>query len=288
MATPLCLIAGAWDFATYGTCSFQFTDSGGAHSPASFSSGTYEHGTVGYGSFCTRAGLTGYNTFGTSLQSAMQAVAGGGRTITVTFAAGKYTVAIDSGTFSLNFSGSGAAGTLMRKLLGFSGDKTGATSYTSDFYPWFVIKPTVAGLTNYIQPTRQEGVIKGTVTASGQPYRLAPTSIVRNAMWEHRFEPKERVDRDHHNAVASATSTHLYDWEQLWDDYGQGVQPIGMRIDDALGNWELMAFALVQPEYGRSVVKRNQPNDDLRYTILVQAMLWPTATANVFARTFNA
>lgn len=286
MATPICLIAGAWDFASYGTSSFTFTDSGGSHSPAAFSTGTYEHGTPP--GIVGDSGVSGYTAFGPALQTAMQAVAGGGRTITVTYSFGKYTIAIDSGTFSLNFSGSGTPGTLMRRLLGFTGDKSGSTSYTSDAYPWFVIKPSIAGLTNYIPPSRAEGSTKEAVTASGQVYRLAPTSVPRLAMWEHRFEPKERVDRDYHNTVASASSTHLYDWEQLWDDYGQATLPLGIYIRDTNGNYEEMSFVLAQADYGRSVIKRNQPNDDQRFTVFVQARLWPGSTANKFGRSFNA
>lgn len=284
------LIAAAWNQATYGTIACRLTDDVVTGVALSLpSTGIFEHAASGYTGACAGAGASPTVTaFGGVIEAALNA-ASPTRLYIVSFDAGLYTITEDGGhTFSLAFTGSGAAGTRLQKLLGFVGDPHSETTYTSTMVPWFAIVPAKPGLVNYIQPKRMAGVTKSAQNDAGSPpYRLRPTSIPRLCSWEHHFEPKERVDADYLalSAVAAA-STHYYSWERLWTDYGLAQVPIGMRVEFADGTIERLAFSLVTPEYDDSVCKRRASSDDVRFIITVKAQLWNTATADVFARSF--
>jgi hypothetical protein len=276
-------IAGAWDFATYGTCTLLLTDDIVTNAPVTFSAGKYEPSN-----YCVNAGVSSpsISSFCTTLATALTA-ASPTRTYDVTFDNGRYTITTDEGvTFALTFTG--AAGTRFYKLLGYNPSVThSATTYTSTLIPWFVIVPTKPGVTLYKQPQRASGATAEKISDAGFPYRLGKTSTPRFASWEHHFEPKERVDADWLASTAgTAASTHYYSWEQLWADYKLAQMPIGMYLEGADGNYEKLAFSLRTADYDDSVVQRLGNRDD-KFTVIVRASLWPTATADKFARSFN-
>lgn len=273
------VIAGAWDFAAHGTATFTVTDSGGAHAPLSFSSGYYDHG-IAYNAGAYPPTLL---PFSTALQTSLNAL--GARTYTVSFDAttGRYTITVDSGTFSI------ACNTAALRIIGSTVSPAASTltAWTSDVIPYYVIVPAKPGLTRYIAPTKATDAVKSRVSSSGQTYRVGPTAIMRSMQWEHEFEPKERVDADYLAGVGGGT--HLYTWEQLWSDYGLAKLPIGIQIGYAGSSLtEYMGFSLAQSTYDASVYRRRAPSDDVRFTIMVKANLWTTTTSNAFARFFDS
>lgn len=279
-----CMLAGSWDLATYGSVGTVFTTTAGTFSTATYSSGKYEHGVI-----CAGAGVAtpALSQWAATLAADMSALTAP-RTITITWSqtTGLYTVGVDSGNLSLTWSSFGdtSASDRLRKLLGFSGNKSGSPSYTSDYVPWFALKPAIAGLTNDSGVTRRGGASKSATSATGTRYVMQPTSIPRVRTWEHHFEPKERVDRDYLDGVGGGT--HLYTFENLWSDYGTATMPIGASVVYANGRTEIFAFSLDTPEYDRSVLMRMRPNDDVRFKVHVEATLWPT-TANSYARVIS-
>lgn len=274
--------SGAWNFATYGTATFTVTDGGGAHAAISYSSGYYDHGGL-----CVGAGVAtpSISTFSTSLQSALTALSGSQvYTVTLNPLTG-YTISVDTGTFSIALNAAAA------KLLGVgyasSTINSTGTTWAGTSLPWFLLVPAKPGLTNYIPPFRQGDAIKERVPSSGPPYRLSPTSIPQLASWEHHFEPKARVDHTY-NVLEYETITQLYSWEQMWTDYGLATLPIAMNVVYATTSVdETMAFSLLQPTYDQTVYQRMRPNDDARFKVMVKARLWPTSTANAYARSLN-
>lgn len=278
--TARCILAAAFDFATIGSAAYTLTDSAGAHPTFTFSSGVYEHGSI-----CSDAGVASpsISSFVTAFVAALNAASPtktySGSWSTTT---GLYTISVNSGTFSIATSGVDAY-----HLLGASGSPFASTgtTYTSPLVPKFAILPAKPGLTAYLQPTRATGYTKERKTSAGSVRRSKPTSIGREASWEHHFEPKYMVDRD---AYFTASATQIYTWEDLWDDYGLAKVPIGMRVEDVAGNYEQLAFSLIEPDYSAGVVKRRAPSDDARFVVSVKARLWRAATANTYARSFNA
>lgn len=281
------LVAGAWNFTTLGTASLTVTDGGGLHGALSFTTGYYEH-KLGIIASSGTINPTCAN-FGTALEVALNLLAGTQvYTVTQSGTTGRYTIAVDTGTFSI------AVNAVAAKLLGaFIGSGTinsTGTSWTGTYVPWSMIIPAKPGLFAYIPPFRQGDAIKERVTSGGDVKRLGPTSVPRLASWQHQFEPKERVDRDWLDAIGFAASTQLYTWEDLWTDYGLGNLPLGMLVSwqtDAADIVEYMTYRLLQATYDDTVSRRRAPNDDSRFHITVKARLWPTTTAGRYARTMG-
>jgi hypothetical protein len=271
-------IAGAFDIATYGSVSMDFSDTAGSHSITPFTTGKYEHEV-----FCINAGVTSpaLTLFATALAAAMNA-ASPTQNYDVEFSEGRYTISVDSGAWAPSFTG--AAGLRMKALLGMNVISPG-TSITSSTDAWFWLTPAKPGPVNYKPPAREPGQVKeAKPDDGGAPYRNRSTAIARLASWEHHYEPKLRVDRDY-NVGASGTG---YTWEDLWDDYGLAQMPIGVYIEGADGNYELMAVSLETAEYDASVYQRMRPIDDDRFKITVMARLWRASGTDTWARAFNA
>lgn len=278
-------LCGSWDFAEFGACTYTLTDSAGAHAPFTFSSGTYEpHDLI------VRAGVLspGLNSFATAFRNALNA-ASPTKTYSVEWdqGTGRYKIGVNSGTFSIVASG-GSSRVDPYNLLGNIGAivSTG-DSWTSILLPWFVIKPSRPGLTAYVQPLAAADSIKKRVSAGGTAYHMAPSMVPRMASWRHQFEPKYMVDRDAFGATGE-TLTHFYTWEDLWQDFRLAKMPIGIEVGSDAGSYENLAFALDNPDYDDTTVKRRAPNDDGRFTISIRARLWLGNTRSGFARTFNA
>lgn len=267
--TAKAFVSGSWTNDSYGTPGLFFTDSSGTYHVTP-NAGTYAHDSTMADAGVVTPSIT---PFCAALVGLMN-VASPTVTHTGSFSEGVYTLGVTTGTLTLSFSTGGSAGTLMRKLLGFTADSPAAASHTSTVYPWFWLTPSKPGLTNYLPPTRVNGSTKESVSDNGTVYRLAPTSIPRVCSWEHHFEPKERVDRDYLNG-SSVVSTHLYTWEDLWDDFGLGQRPVGLYVENTAGVYEKLGFRLSAPEYDSTVMSRMRPSDDSRFKIALKARLWP-------------
>lgn len=126
-----------WDFARITTGTLVLNDAGPETDTAvSFTSGVYTHYVFYYGETAT--------LFENALATALNAATGvGAGTYTVAFNSTtlKYTISNDTANFSMTFTG--AAGTVMQRILGFSGNKTGAATYTSDDQVYYAIQGTL-------------------------------------------------------------------------------------------------------------------------------------------------
>ena len=279
-------IAAAWDFASYGTATMTVEDGDGTHSNAvTFTSGIYEHKT----GICATAGVASIGNFGTALTAQLNAMGTKVYTVTQAVATGKYTISVNSGTLKFIFSGS--AGDRMAALIGQGSSITSyintvaSASFTSPYAPWFWISPARPGVAKYTQALRQKGSTLVATATGGTMYRLRPTTRPMLASWEHHYEPKARVDHEYLRDVYSTSTTQLYDWEQLWTDYGLAQLPIGTRFEGVDGRVESFAWAPLVPDYDESVCQRYGVYDD-KFTIRIKAQLWPTTTADLAARSF--
>lgn len=281
--TASVVLCGAVDMSTLGTCTYTLTDSTGTKAP-------FDLPTTGYkepGTLIANAGVTSpsLGSLVGYLVGVMNAISPT-KTYTGSWSqfTGKYTISVNSGTFSLACSGAGPSAALFGEATSIS---SGAGStWTSTYVPKYVIVPKYPGLYNYIPPLRVSGATKERVTSSGKFGAQRPTTVPRVARWDHQFEPKYMVDNDASGSTPE-TQTNLYTWESLWTDYGLGRMPLGICIADSAGNYEQFAFSLMDRDFSEAVVKRRASNDDARFTVSVKARLWPTATANVSARAFN-
>ncbi|HEX2675190.1 MAG TPA: hypothetical protein VHM19_01085, partial [Polyangiales bacterium] len=130
----------AWDVARIGTLQVKVTDS--ATFEVSITTGTYAHATLA-------SVDASYTDFATALAAALNTGTAGARVYSVSYngASGFYTVSATGGNFSLSFTTttSSDAGIRMRRLLGMSGNRSSAATYSSQVRPYYVLLPAIAG-----------------------------------------------------------------------------------------------------------------------------------------------
>lgn len=130
----------AWRIQSIGTVAIKVTDDGGT-STVSLTSGTYAHTSIS-------SVVPGYTAFSAALKAALDADSTLSGTYTVTWnGTTGYTISVTgSSSLTLSFATTTAAhGTRMQRILGFSADQSGATSYSSDVRPYFMIIPAIQG-----------------------------------------------------------------------------------------------------------------------------------------------
>lgn len=170
-----------------------------------------------------------------------------------------HTIACTGGTFSFTFSG--GAGDVMRRILGFTGNKSGQTTYTSDMRPWFVWRAAIDGRTNYQQPAMVDDQLSQRFAGS-QGYAIGPTRPVREARWEHHHEAKEDVHRKFADAdtLASGASWTFEDWAETAALYGGPI--IAESSTETQVGWATHGF-------GRASFDRSRKDYDGNQTVRV-------------------
>lgn len=155
---------------------------------------------------------------------------------TVTFDndTGAFTFAYTS-QFSMTFSDPvGSA------LLGFSGDQSGGTSYTSDIVPTYAVIPTVSGVHDPSPPYEPEAVSSRVMTADGiGGFGLSRTASPLYRDWVQPFETKAKTLR------LAATSSHPTTLQSLIEDC-RTVYPFVLH-DGGLGD-DLAAVFFLRPD----------------------------------------
>lgn len=259
-------VSCAWDFARIGTATINWTDDAGAHS-ASFSSGRYAHPdlgvvtTFGPGSASLDVGVT--DMWITALVAAMNAATT--ETVTGTRNAdGGYTLSCTGATFSLTFSGD--AGTRMRQLIGMTGNRSSALTYTSQCTPKYLIIPQHAARTNYTGVLQVSDVVRQWTTDSGAIGALAPTTVPHVARWEHHFESEARTFLRFADSDSTAAG-HQYTWESLAED--AWMQGEICAIEDSASANDSLAFYLRSSPVGDSL-RRVRP-EMTKYVVRVDA-----------------
>lgn len=155
-----------------------------AGSAATVASGLYSHQSWSW------SGITGWTTvseFGPAVASAFTIATGGAVTCSFSTSTGLYTVARNT-NFTLDFST--AADLRLRAALGFTGNKSGANSYTSDVRPYYLIVPAVEGLTDTTDEYEPDDLAEEAVGDDGAAYTIARTTADTLWDWSHAVETK--------------------------------------------------------------------------------------------------
>lgn len=195
MANEQIDIYSRFDTLQIGTLKVYVTESSGGSATITLSEATSRRYYHGDSTHLTEDGQLPANggtaTFGPALATALNA-AGLANTYSVTWNAstGRYTVARATGTatFNLYFSVPGDAGTRMRRILGYSADKTGGTSYAGDFSPWywqrFNARTSVdeGGIRR-----RPVALVDQVVAYDGTIYTARPAAFVKRRRWTSNF-----------------------------------------------------------------------------------------------------
>ncbi len=206
--------AFGFDVTKIGHLAFDIADDGG---------GAYE-GNITSGTFCgvdISAIASGYTDFATALATELNATSSGAGTYTVTEdATSWYTVAYDNGNFTLGFSTVGTAteGTRLRQLLGFSGDQTGAASYTSDIAPYYMMLPQVAGRSLVTREFMPSGIAADAEADDGSSYGVARGTSPLYYDWSQVAETKAVTFK------ADAAAGAPWTWQHAWE-HAANVEP---------------------------------------------------------------
>lgn len=130
-----------------------------------------------------------YSAFTTEVGAALTAAAG---TYSCTHdpATGLYTIS-SGGNFTLSFST--AADLRLRAALGFSGNKSGASSYTSDYVPIYQIVSTIGGRSNVLGPYEPDDIAEEGVSDGGVDYVITRKTDEQLMSWAQMMEPRSAV-----------------------------------------------------------------------------------------------
>lgn len=252
-----------WDFAVYGAVDIAWNDDEGADTISDISTGIYRHATSAADSL-THPGSTlmttvpvantahpSFAAYLTTLIAARHAVP---TMLAVTYsnATNRYTIATTGAAFAVTWSG--AAQLLMRKLLGFSGNLSGATSYTGDVAPFFTLEPRRVA---YSQPQPLSAVADSASmgrTGSGLITRVGPQVTPYGTTWRVEAELDSQVLDEF--AVSPG-----YTWQTFFNDAGRYARRCYF-VDDSppSGSTQRWCFQLMHGEFDASTHRRAVAN----------------------------
>ncbi len=99
--------------------------------------------------------------------------------------------------------------TVAQRVFGMNSPKGSATSFTSDFRPWYCMRPSIAAMTRNTEDQEQD-VDDERETANGDSFGVWPTTFPIYHDWSHWWEPKAACKR------LSATASVPWTWDQLF------------------------------------------------------------------------
>lgn len=217
-----------WDFANVGTHSVKVDDDGPAAEITPFSTGTYGHTTIATVD-------SAYTAFAAALKSALDTASSGAGTYTVTWSGTNgYTISYSAGNFDLIFStvATPAQGTRMRQLLGMSGDRTGASSYSSQVRPYYLIIPAIAGRSEVSDDYEPDDLVSEVVTDDGSDHQIAPATAEK---WSDWLQPGDQdAPATAYTAFGTGVPVHKrlvtsavpWSYEHAWEHHRTGFDPI--------------------------------------------------------------
>jgi hypothetical protein len=151
-----------------------------------------------------------------------------------------YTIT-SSDAFEVNFSAASDAdaGARAAALLGFSGDLTGASSYTSDVRPIYFIVPAVGARTKPSDEKEPPGVVSEAVTDGGGTCQRARFTLETHDDWDQAGEDMREVSGGAFEAGTpvyrrQATAAVPWTYQHAWAHHKKGFDPF-IAADDDLG-----------------------------------------------------
>lgn len=240
----------SWDVASLasGGLLIKVTDGGGT-SEVSFTTGVYTHSDIS-------AVDADFSPFAAALKAALDADATLTSTYTVTWGgASGYTISATGATLSLTFTGTtdDTQAAAMRRLLGYSGNQTGATAYTSDVRPYYLVIPSIAGRSQYTREREVAAIVDEAVADDGSSVFISKTVADKVGDWLHVAEIettpaiwKNAGTPTHASMVDAGTSANDVPWS--WEHFYEHIRTHHHRIHVLDGSdsevWECRAGGL--------------------------------------------
>lgn len=177
-------------------------------------------------------GWTGqqYTGFADAVASALTAAAGATVTCAYSRTTGKFTIA-KALTFTLSFAT--AADLRLRAALGFTGNKSGANTYTSDQVPNFSLFSAITGRTNVQGPFEPDDIAEESVSDGGVDYVITRKTSEQLMSWDQAMEPRAAV----YPFARAAGGSTLWTWQD-WFRHVRGTHPFVVHGDALEGEPE--------------------------------------------------
>lgn len=178
-----------------------------ASAAASVTAGYYIHGydLAALGSF--NAPWNAYSDFATAVKTTFDAATSSSFTVAWSPSTGKYTISRAT-NFTLTFTGN--AGTRLKNALGYTSNKSGSNSYTSDGVPKYVIGAAITALSNVSDVYEPDGLVEESVSDGGDPFGTALRTAELWSDWTQTMESKaatfERI----------STAPGAWSWESFF------------------------------------------------------------------------
>ena len=195
---------------------------------ATITAGTYLAGSQTAVAFLPSGG---YSAFTVACDTAFEAAGGGPWTVSFSYTTGKYTISRGS-NFTLDFAS--ASDLRLRAALGFTGNKSGAATYTSDEQPKYVILPSIEARSNVSNVYETEGIVEEAVSDGGDAYG---TALRTDELWSDWTQAMESKAQTFSRIVATPTNGWCL---QAFFAHHRGTHPfalLGTSDDDA--TWPL-------------------------------------------------
>lgn len=182
--------------------------------PATITLGTYLPGAYSTANVTTNAipgvayARTAYTGFAAAVKAAFEAASPSTFTVTLSSTTGLYTIS-RSTNFTLDFAGPSAL--RLRAALGFSGNKSGASSYTSDYVPDFVMLGAIGARSQVTNLQEDDDVGEESVSDGGDAEVITRKTDEFFSTWAQTMEPIAAVYR-RSRAVAGSSA-----W--TWEDF---------------------------------------------------------------------
>lgn len=158
--------------------------------------------------------LRRYEGFSAAVKSAFDAATGTTFTVTQSTTTGKYTISRAT-NFSMTWST--ASDVALRNMLGFTGNKSGTNTYTSDTTPPVVVVATVSGRSNVRGPQDAQDIAEESVSDGGDAFVVARASNEQLMSWSQTMEPRTSVYASADSTLAAA------DRVGSWQDFFRRV-----------------------------------------------------------------
>jgi hypothetical protein len=210
---------------------FQTTGSSGtgymqavvAGSTATIATGYYLPCDIGTSDFQSSPGVAyagpAYTAFTTAIKTAFDTATSSTFTVTWSNSTGKYTISRAT-TFTLAFSTT--AELRLRDALGFTGNKSGANTYTSDVVPAYICDSAIAGRTNVVGHYEPDDIADEAISDGGEAFVITRKTGELLMSWQQSMEPRSSV----YEWAAYAASAYNVPWSwQQWFRHTRGSHP---------------------------------------------------------------
>lgn len=226
------LMAG-FDLALIGTVQFTVTDDDITSQAFTFTTGTYAHRDMS-----SVMGSGEYTEFWATVEAAVNAASTDTHTISYNASTYEVTWSTDASVLFIDFMHADAdVNTRSKALIGFTADRSGATSYSSQVRPYYVLELARDGVSDFSDDFEPEGQTRREVSVNATAYSVEPLSYEVHTDLKLRFQTRASIFKRAASSAEPWTYRHMV-------EHCRAREPIlhSYNVEDTV-------LKLVEPEF---------------------------------------